>query len=188
MFVCIITDCITDLIADIILQPTLFNGQHLIKCTWNMETDSIHLIVLHFSLHLLFCKPTLVRESKFQLVSIKFSLFRSQDWRNLRQFHLTDSSKIIGYLLLLVFDLVFVTQTLPLTTTAYSVMLTERNRSFRRKLMEFYGYRFGILVLLAFYLQVHYITRNYIWYEYHQIVHFRQSLTFGSYICYCYLL
>ena len=54
--------------------------------------------------------------------------------------------------------------------------------------MEVHRYSFGIFILLTLYLQVYYIARYYIRYEYHQVIHFRQSFTFGCYICYGYLL
>ena len=71
MFVSKIADCITDLIGNIILQPTLFDSKYLIESSRNMESDSIHLIILHILLDFFFGKPTFIRESKLQLVTIE---------------------------------------------------------------------------------------------------------------------
>ena len=49
--------------------------RYLVKCSRNVETYGIHLVVLHFGLYFLFGKPALVRECKFQLVAIELSFF-----------------------------------------------------------------------------------------------------------------
>ena len=67
----IIADCITDLIRDIILQPALLNGKHLIESSRDMESHSIHLIILHVLLYFLLGQPALVREGKLQLVPVE---------------------------------------------------------------------------------------------------------------------
>lgn len=54
--------------------------------------------------------------------------------------------------------------------------------------MEFHCHSFCIMIFLTFYLQVYHITGYYIRHKHYQVIHFRQSFSFGSYICYRYLL
>ena len=66
-----------NLVGNVVLQPALVDGQHLVERPRNMESHGIHLVVFHILLHLLFRKPALIGECKLQLVTVKAGLFRA---------------------------------------------------------------------------------------------------------------
>ena len=66
--------------------------------------------------HLLLRKPLLVAASKIQLVTIFLRFLTTKNRRTLRQLYFANARKVIHHLLLLVTYLLFIRQTLPLTT------------------------------------------------------------------------
>ena len=48
--------------------------------------------------------------------------------------------------------------------------------------------KMGIVMFLSSHLQVYHITRNYVRYEYHQVIHSRNGFSFSSHVCYFNLL
>ena len=72
-----IANCVADTIRYIVLQPALLYSQYFIKCAWYMKADCIHLIVFHVLFYLFICQPTLIRECKFQLITLELCLFRT---------------------------------------------------------------------------------------------------------------
>jgi len=184
----IVADGVANLVADVVLQPALLDGQHLVEGSGDVEAHGVHLVVGHFCPHLLFGEPALVREGELELVAIELGLFRAQYRRNLGQLHLTDTGKVVGHLLLLVLDLVFVAEALPFAAAAHAIVLAEGHGTLGRVFVKLHGYGFGILVLLALDLQIDYIAGYYIRNKNDQVVHFGQRFAFGGHIGYRNLL
>ena len=77
---------------------------------------------------------------------------------------------------------------LPFTPAANTEMLAKRIYPQRRISVKFHDTCLSIIMLLTYQLQIHYISRCCKRDEYYQIVHSCQSLAFGCYSGYFYLL
>ena len=69
---------VSNAVLKIIHKITFFNIKHLIKCAWNMEADSVHLIIAYILAYFILCKPTLVGKTEFKFVAVSQSLFATQ--------------------------------------------------------------------------------------------------------------
>ena len=127
----VIADRIADTVRDIILQPALFDGEHLVECSRNVESHRVHLVIFDVLFHFFRCQPAFVREGELQFVPVKLCFSRSQDRRDFRQFDLSDTAEVVFHLFLFVFDLFCVGQYLPFTPAAYAIVLAKRNGTYR---------------------------------------------------------
>ena len=184
----IVAHRVANLVGDVVLQPAFVDGQYLVECSRNVESHRVHLVVLHVLLHLLFGEPAFVGERKLQLVAVEARFFRAQNGTKFRKFYLPDAGEVVEYLFLLVLELLFVRQTLPFASSAHAEMAAERLHTQGRFFIELYGHRFGVMVLLAFHLQIDYIARHYIRDKYYQFIHFSHGFAFCGYVCYCHFL
>ena len=104
------------------------------------------------------------------------------------EFYLTDAGKVIQNLLLLVFELLFIWETLPLATAANSEMRAERYGPKWRGLVELYGCRFAIMMFFLLDFQVDHISGNDKGNENYHVVHTGQSFALGCHIRNCNIL
>ena len=114
-----------------------------------METDSVHAVERFAGLHLFFRQPFLVRKGKLQFVTIKLCMLGTQDRQDFFHLNLANTGQVVDNLFLFVFQLSFVGQMLPFTSTANTEMFTERNRTFFCILMKCNRFPFSITVLFT---------------------------------------
>ena len=143
---------VADTVVKVVHQPAFLDGQYLVKCSGDMESYAVHIVILESRSHLLACEPALVAASEFQFVAIFLSLCRAHDRRNLGQFHLAYASQLVIYLLLFCLQLLGVGQVLPFASTAHSEMLAKRCLAYLTILYKADYLRLTIAVLLFLYL------------------------------------
>ena len=81
--------------------------------------------------------------------------------------------------------MLLVRQILPLTTSADSEVLTERNCAHLTIFYEAYYFTFGKGMFFATYLYVAHVTRYAERYEYNEFTPVEEALTLGGYCFYC---
>ena len=122
----ILTDIVANLIVDVVHQMALCDVENLVESTRDMEPDRIHHIILHILLHFFIREPTLIGETKLQLVAIAINLLTSKDGLELRQFNLANARQVVKDLLLLGLELLLILKALPLATSTDTIMTASR--------------------------------------------------------------
>ena len=178
-----LTYTIAQAVVQALHECTLLNIKNLVKCSGNMKTKSIHVIILDTRLHLFPCKPALVAERKLQFIAVLTRILGAQDRHYRRKLDLANTCKGIDNLLLLVFELVLIGQTLPFTTTTDAIMLTERLTTFLRIFIELDSLGLGITMLLALHLEVNHITRHHVRHEHNKVIYPCKCLALGRHSC-----
>ena len=127
----IVAHGVADAVGYVVLQPALLDGQYLVEGVGNVEAYRIHLLVHHILPDLFRREPALVGESKLKLVAVELRFCGTEYRRYFRELHFSDAGKVVRYLLLLVSYLFRIGEHLPFAAAAYTVVLTERNGSYR---------------------------------------------------------
>ena len=178
VFVCIVTNAVSDGVVHIVHQMAFLNGQNLVKRTRGVVTHGFWMFVAYATGNFFRCEPAFVRKSEFHLVSVSLRLCGTQNGGAFGQFNFADACQLVHYLLLLVCNLVFIGENLPLASAAHSEMRAESASPALAIFVEFYSHRFGIAMFFSCELKVHHIARNHIGNEYYQVIYAHQRFAF----------
>ncbi|MNT47917.1 hypothetical protein D3C72_1846710 [compost metagenome] len=131
-----------DLIRWLRLQVAGLNIHYFIKHTRCMETKG-RFPLNHLTLgciYLFLCQVMLGGEGKLQFIPVKFCAFATADRHNLWQFHITDTTQLIGDLLLFIFRLFMIREHLPFTAATYAEMLAKRLNTLRCRAFDLHHF------------------------------------------------
>ena len=173
---------VADAVVDVVHQVALLNIENLVESTGDVKAHGVHVLKHHARLHFFKREPTLVGETKLQLVAIRPRMLAAEDGRDFGQFHLANAAQLLLHLLLLVVYLTLVGQALPFATTAHAKVPAEGRSALGAGLNDAHNLGLGKLVFLAAHLQINHIARHGIGYEHCQAVHVGNGLALGGYI------
>ena len=158
---------------------TLFYGQNLIKCSAGVKTNSTRCIF--GNLTYMWCEslwmlvgenfPRLVGKTELYLIAVFLSLCRTKNRTALRQFNLANACEVVHNLSLLPIDLLFVGETLPLTTSTHTIVRANGLLAVLAHLVETNHCSLHKMMLFACNSNINNIARNSIWNKENHIVY-----------------
>ena len=189
----IVANVVTYLVVQVVHQPTLLNRQNLVESPCDMESNGRHILqtltlVVRQCLNLFLGEIALVGAAEVQFVAILLRLYATKDRAELWQFHLAYAVQLVVHLLLLEFQLLFIGQILPLTTTTDTEVFAEGNCAYLTICNKAHHLALGKGVLLATNLYVTNIARYAEGDEDHQVLPVEQAFSLSGHSFYRYAL